>query len=89
MSARATVDLVYVCGVRIVVDLTLCQGYAQCCFLAPDDFQLAGEEALLYVPEPDEAHREGVLRAAAACPVGAIFVGIDEVDGQLEVAEAR
>jgi ferredoxin len=33
--------------VRLVVDLTVCQGYAQCCFLAPDVFELSGEEALL------------------------------------------
>lgn len=59
---------------RVAVDLTLCQGYAQCCFLAPEVFQLAGQEALIYVPEPDDAQRTGVLRSAAACPVGAILV---------------
>ncbi|MEU8249413.1 ferredoxin [Nonomuraea sp. NPDC048916] len=40
---------------RIVVDLTRCQGYAQCVFLAPEVFQLHGEEALLYAPAvPDD-----------------------------------
>ncbi|MEU0836277.1 ferredoxin, partial [Streptomyces sp. NPDC005969] len=29
---------------RIVVDLTRCQGYAQCVFLAPKVFELHGEE---------------------------------------------
>ena len=58
----------------IVVDLNRCQAYAQCCFLAPSVFQLHGEEALFYDPAPDEARREQVLRAAAACPVQAIFV---------------
>jgi ferredoxin len=57
-----------------VVDLNRCQAYAQCCFLAPDVFQLHGEEALWYDPVPDEAQREHVLRAAAACPVQAIVV---------------
>lgn len=55
---------------RIVVDLNRCQGYAQCCFLAPGTFWLHGEEALWY----DPAERQRVLRAAAACPVQAITV---------------
>ena len=59
---------------RIVVDLNRCQAYAQCCFLAPSVFQLHGEEALFYNPAPDEAQRGHVLRAAASCPVQAIFV---------------
>jgi ferredoxin len=74
---------------RITVDLTLCQGYAQCCFLAPDVFQLAGEEALVYVPESDEHQRLGVTRAAAACPVGAILVDIEEHDGRPKGSEPQ
>jgi ferredoxin len=60
--------------IHLVVDLTRCQAYAQCCFLAPDTFKLHGEEALWYDPAPDEAQREHVMRAAAACPVQAIHV---------------
>jgi ferredoxin len=63
---------------RVVVNLALCQGYAQCCFLAPDVFEFNGQEALMYTPEPDPAQRENVLRAARACPVQAILV--DEVE---------
>ncbi len=59
---------------HIVVDLNRCQGYAQCCFLAPSVFWLHGEEALWYDPAPDEAQWEQVLAAAAACPVQAIQV---------------
>ncbi len=59
---------------RMVVDLNRCQGYAQCCFLAPDAFRLYGEEALMYDPEPDDAQRGHILRAAAACPVQAILI---------------
>jgi ferredoxin len=59
---------------RVVVDLNRCQGYAQCCFLAPDAFWLHGEEALWYDPAPDEGQREHVRRAAAACPVQAILL---------------
>ncbi|ORB86640.1 ferredoxin [Mycobacterium kansasii] len=70
---------------RIVVDLVRCQGYAQCCFLAPQAFKLAGEEALMYQPNPDMAQREQVLRAAAACPVQAIV--IDRLDDSVLTPE--
>jgi ferredoxin len=59
---------------KMVVDLAVCQGYAQCAFLAPDAFRINGEEALLYDPEPDNRLEERILRAAAACPVQAIAV---------------
>src|SRR5258708_23539260 len=59
---------------RVVVDLTKCQGYAQCAFLAPASFQMQGDEALMYDPEPSEDQRERVQRAAAACPVQAIQI---------------
>jgi ferredoxin len=59
---------------RVVVDLNRCLGYAQCVFLAPSVFKLNGEEALRYDPNPDDAMRQKVLRAAAACPVQAILV---------------
>ncbi|MEU9891374.1 FAD-dependent oxidoreductase [Sphaerisporangium sp. NPDC051011] len=58
----------------MIVDLTRCQGYGQCAFLAPGVFAMHGGEALLYDPDADEAQRENVLRAAAACPVQAIHV---------------
>ena len=59
---------------RVVVDLNKCLGYAQCAFLAPTVFELHGEEALMYDPNPDDATGLKVLRAAAACPVQAILV---------------
>ena len=59
---------------RLVVDLTRCQGYAQCAFLAPGVFRMSGEESLMYDLNPDDAQRDHVLRAAAACPVQAILV---------------
>jgi NADPH-dependent 2,4-dienoyl-CoA reductase/sulfur reductase-like enzyme/ferredoxin len=71
---------------RIVVDLTRCQGYAQCAFLAPDAFRMRGTEALMYDPEPGVAQQERVLRAAAACPVQAIRV--DRIDAK-DAAAAR
>jgi NADPH-dependent 2,4-dienoyl-CoA reductase/sulfur reductase-like enzyme/ferredoxin len=59
---------------RLVVDLTRCQGYAQCAALAPDLFRMQGDEALWYDPEPADWRREQVLSAAAACPVQALRV---------------
>ncbi|NJC85312.1 FAD-dependent oxidoreductase [Planosporangium mesophilum] len=72
---------------RVVVNLTRCQAYAQCAFLAPDVFRMRGNEALLYDPQPDGAQREQVLRAAAACPVQAILV--DHVTDREATAAAR
>ena len=66
---------------RFVVDLNRCQGMLQCVFLAPDVFELRGEEALHFDPNPDDAQRLRVLRAAAACPVQAIQVEqLDETE---------
>lgn len=61
-------------SMHVVVDLNRCQAYGQCCFFSPNVFQLHGQEALWYDPEPDTSQREQVLRAAAACPVQAITV---------------
>ncbi|HLV97992.1 MAG TPA: ferredoxin [Ktedonobacterales bacterium] len=68
--------------IHVVVDLNRCQGYAQCCFLAPGAFKLHGEEALWYDPAPDAAEPEAILRAAAACPVQAILVEWPEAAGR-------
>ncbi len=74
---------------RVVVDLNRCQGYAQCCFMAPNVFWLHGEEALWYDLAPDETRREQVLRAAAACPVQAIFLEWTEDASSDEVPETH
>jgi ferredoxin len=64
---------------RVVVDLTRCQGYAQCAFLAPEAFRMVGDEGLMFDPAPDDALSEKVARAAAACPVQALQVDMDVV----------
>ncbi len=59
---------------RIAVDMTKCQSYAQCAFLAPDVFRFEGDEALVYNPDPPEAYRARIIQSAAACPVQAIRI---------------
>ncbi|MFF2205894.1 ferredoxin [Streptomyces sp. NPDC058145] len=71
---------------KAVVDLSRCEGYAQCAFLAPEAFRMHGEEALMYHPNPDDAQRDLVLRAAAACPVQAILV--DQMEARRAPAKA-
>ncbi|MFI9047341.1 ferredoxin [Streptomyces sp. NPDC053427] len=71
---------------KVVVDLSRCEGYAQCAFLAPEVFRMHGEEALMYAPNPDDAQRDQVLRAVAACPVQAILV--DRLEARQAPAEA-
>jgi ferredoxin len=59
----------------VIVDLSRCQAYGQCVFAAPTAFSLYTEDCLEFDPEPDDALREHILRAAKACPVQAISVG--------------
>src|SRR3954465_9034263 len=75
---------------KLVVDLTRCQGYAQCAFLAPSAFTMhGGGGALLYDPEPSDGQRERVLRGAAACPVQSIVLDRGPVeDGGQQAAAA-
>lgn len=57
---------------RVVVDFNRCQGYAQCCYAAPEHFELRGHEILFYDPAPPTTARLAIERAVLACPVRAI-----------------
>lgn len=64
---------------RVVVDLNRCQGYAQCCYAAPERFVLRGREILFYDPSPPDCDRAEIERAVQACPVRAISVAFADV----------
>ncbi|GEP10185.1 ferredoxin [Methylobacterium gnaphalii] len=67
-------------SLRVVVDLNRCQGYAQCCYAAPEQFALRGHEILFYDPMPPAEKRAEVVRAVQACPVRAISVDVEGLD---------
>jgi ferredoxin len=66
--------------IQVEVDLTRCQGYAQCVFAVPQVFRLQGEEALEFDPAPEGVTYEHLLRAVKACPVQAVTVGFQEAE---------
>ena len=68
---------------KLVVDLTRCQGYAQCAFLAPSAFRMRGDEALLYDPDPSDEQRERILVIASKCPVHKTLTGGIDVVARL------
>lgn len=58
-------------GVRVVVDRTLCSGFAECVGVAPTVFELDHENVAI-VLDPESADLETLKEAARACPVSAI-----------------
>ena len=67
---------------RILVDLVRCQSYGQCIYAAPSVFRFNGEQSLEFDYAPDDALRDQVERAVAACPVQAIRIGLPDTPMQ-------
>jgi ferredoxin len=59
--------------VKIVVDVSKCQNYGQCCYEAADVFQL-GDGKLVHATEVGESRRSAVESAADVCPMQAITI---------------
>jgi ferredoxin len=60
---------------KVVVDMDMCQDHGQCCFAAPEVFQLdAAGHLVVLVTDPDESLRDKVEEAADVCPMQAITV---------------
>lgn len=58
-------------AVKVVVDRTLCVGFAECLKVAPTVFEL-DEENVATVLDPESVDVETLKEAARACPVDAI-----------------
>ena len=60
----------------VTVDYELCEGHGQCLLADPDIFDIPddAEQVVVLNPNPPEADRERVLRAAAMCPTQAIHI---------------
>jgi ferredoxin len=66
-------------GIRVEVDVDLCQGHAMCELEAPDYFTVPkrGKVEILD-PEPPDAAREEVERAVDVCPTQALLITMKE-----------
>ncbi|GGK29134.1 hypothetical protein GCM10011583_71320 [Streptomyces camponoticapitis] len=63
-----------VAGLKVIVDMNLCESHGQCVFAAPQVFAFDEDDILVYEPNPDVSQYKKVAAAAAACPVRAIRV---------------
>jgi ferredoxin len=52
--------------------MDLCQSHGECCFAAPEVFELGDDDVLKWVEHPDESQRSAVEQAVLVCPVAAI-----------------
>lgn len=59
---------------KVTVDMDKCQDHGQCCFAAPEVFELSPEGHLVYLSDAPEALRTLVEDAADVCPVQAILL---------------
>lgn len=56
---------------ELEIDTDLCVGFGDCVDVAPDAFELDGDELAVFT-DPDSVDRETLLKACRACPVDAI-----------------
>jgi ferredoxin len=59
---------------RVLVNPNLCEAYAKCVMICPDIFHLEGFAVTDPEAEVPETLVEGVRRAEAACPSGAVVI---------------
>ncbi len=66
-------------GIRVEVDVDLCQGHAMCELEAPDYFTVPkrGKVEILDAEPPDDA-REEIERAVEMCPTQALLITMKE-----------
>ena len=54
--------------------MDLCQSNGECCFAAPEVFELDDDDTLQYDATPSEELRAKVEEAVSVCPVTAIAI---------------
>lgn len=67
-------------GLRVEIDRDLCVGFGDCVEVAPDAFELDGENVAVFT-RPEATSRQDLLEACRACPVDAITAR--DADGEV------
>jgi ferredoxin len=64
---------------RVIADVTVCQGHQLCLGEAPDifGFDKEGDHVVILVDEPGESRRDEVSAAVRYCPAFALFIEED------------
>ena len=64
---------------RVIADITICQGHQLCLAEAPDIFGFSkeGDHVVILIEEPDESRRAEVAAAVRYCPAFALFIEED------------
>lgn len=64
---------------KVIADLSRCQGYANCLAAAPDVYDLADNGlVVIKLEEPPADQQEAARQGAALCPVQAITIVEDD-----------
>jgi ferredoxin len=59
---------------KVRVDMDLCESHGECCFVAPEIFELDDDDVLRYDENPPEELRPKARLAVSVCPVQAVFL---------------
>jgi ferredoxin len=64
---------------RVIADISVCQGHQLCCGEAPDifGFDKEGDHVVILQPEPGESRRAEVTAAVRYCPSFALSIEED------------
>lgn len=66
---------------KIIVDRMRCQNHGQCAISAPSHFELDADGKLEYQEAFSDEHLSDIEDAVDSCPVQAIVLSSDPVDG--------
>jgi ferredoxin len=59
---------------KVHVDMNLCQSHGECVVVAPDVFELGGDDVLAWQEDVDDDRRADMVAAVNACPMAAITI---------------